>query len=284
MLNIFKYGPPQKMVKAMLWFSWPIIKAAKILSPYPPFKWIINPFFSHPGNEVTVVPINEAVIPPESLVLPRRVVERFVSQVKDIFILDKCICRDKEGCTAYPHDIGCMGLGEPVRRIHPSHGRRVSGEEALEHVRKAAKAGLVANVAHTWIDPVAFGLTNFRKLMFICYCCDCCCIYRKYLKKRGPNLDTAYQGLPGISIDVDPQKCTGCGECVEHCFVASMSLVEGVASPGDQCRGCGRCVEICPEGALTLSLENEEALYEQLMDYVNGVSDIMAGSKGHAIP
>lgn len=279
MFDFLKYGPPKKMVRVMIRLSWPIMIVAKRLSSYPPFKWIINPFFAYPWNEVTAIPIQETVVPPDNLVLPRRVVERFVSSVDDLFILDECICRTKLGCKEYPADLGCMALGPSIKRLHPSHGRRVTREEAIEHVRKASKAGLIANVAHVWIDPVAFGLTNFTRLMFICFCCDCCCLYRTHMQKRGPNLERAYQGLPGVSITVDAAKCTGCNLCVDRCFVAAMELKDGVASPGESCKGCGRCVEICPEGALTLSIEDEDTLYRQLISRVSEVSDIWGDTK-----
>ncbi|MBW2544719.1 MAG: 4Fe-4S binding protein [Deltaproteobacteria bacterium] len=195
-------------------------------------------------------------------------------EVEDIFILEECICRSKIGCEEYPSDIGCMALGPAVSRMHPSHGRIVIQEEAVAHVRRAAKAGLIANVAHVWIDPVAFGLTNFKQLMFICFCCDCCCLYRTHMEKRGPNLDRAYKKLPGISVEVDPEKCTGCGVCVDRCFVAAMKIDNGTAIPGESCKGCGRCVEICPEGAVSLRIENEEELYRQIKDRIKDVADI----------
>jgi UDP-glucose 4-epimerase len=273
-LNILKYGPNKRFVKFVVWLGWPIAIAGKRWSSFPIFKWIIDPFFSYPWNEVTVIPINQEVHRPDNVVLPRSVVERLVSEVNDIFILDECVCRVKEGCEKYPRDIGCIGLGSAVSRMHPSHGHRASREEAVEHVRKAAKAGLIANVGHVWIDPVAFGLTRFNKLMFICFCDDCCCLYRTYLRKRGPNLDKACKGLPGIRVAVDPEKCVGCGTCVDQCFVAAMELRDGKAVPGDHCKRCGRCAEICAKGAASIKIDSEGALYERLVERINEVADI----------
>jgi len=273
-VNLFKYGPSKKIVKFSVWLSWPIIAAAKKWSSYPILKWIINPFFAYPWNEITAIPINQEVPQPDNVIVPRRVVERFVSNVKDIFILDRCICRDKLDCQNYPQDIGCIALGPAISRLHPSHGHRATQEEAVEHIRRAAKAGLVANVAHVWIDPFAFGLTNFRQLMFICFCDDCCCLYRTYMQKRGPNLDRAYKGLPGISVEVDPEKCNGCGDCVEGCFVAAMELRNGTAVVGEDCKSCGRCVDVCPAGAVSLKIEDEDVLYEQLVGQIKDVADI----------
>jgi ferredoxin len=274
MMNFLKYGPPKKMVRFMLRLSWPIIIVAKRWSSLPILKWVINPFFAYPWNEVTAIPINEKILPPESLILPRRVVERLISEINDIFILDECICRDKEDCESYPRDIGCMALGPAISRMHPSHGRRVAKEDAVAHIRRASKAGLIANVAHVWVDPVAFGLTDFKRLMFICFCCDCCCLYRTHMEKRGPNLDRAYKKLPGISVTVNPEKCNSCGICVERCFVSEMVLEKGIAMVGEGCKGCGRCVEVCPEEAVSLRIENEEIIYRQMRDRIEDVADI----------
>ncbi|MFX0012735.1 MAG: ATP-binding protein, partial [Candidatus Hermodarchaeota archaeon] len=53
---------------------------------------------------------------------------------------------------------------------------------------------------------------------------------------------------------VDPELCTGCGTCVEHCHTNTMQLNEqGKAERvGDYCIGCGSCAYFCPENAITL--------------------------------
>jgi len=273
-MNPLRYGHNKGIVKLIVWLSWPIIILAKRLSSYPIIKWIINPFFAYPWNEVTAIPIDQEVRGPDSVVLPRRVVERLISEVREIFIVDECICRTKGECQNYPHDIGCIALGSAVSRMHPSQGHMATQEEAIAHVRRASEAGLIANVAHTWIDPVAFGLTRFSRLMFICFCDDCCCIFRTHMHKRGPNLDRACKGLPGVSVEVDPEKCIGCGTCVERCFVAAMELRDGIAVTGESCRGCARCVDICPQEAISLNIEKEDMLYENLVKRIRAVADI----------
>jgi MinD superfamily P-loop ATPase len=103
-------------------------------------------------------------------------------------------------------------------------------------------------------------------------------MYRTHMKKRGPNLERAYQGLPGISVEVDPEKCEGCATCVDRCFVGVMELREGTAFPGESCKGCGRCVEVCPQKAALLRIDNEDVLYGQLVERINDVSDILGSS------
>jgi len=283
-MSLLKHGPGKRVVKFSVWLVWPIVIAAKKWSSLPVLRWIINPFFAYPWNEVTAIPINQEVARPDSVVVPRRVIERLVSEVKDIFILDECICRSRVGCENYPKGIGCMALGPAISRMHPSHGHRATRDEAIEHVRRAANAGLLANVAHVWIDPLAFGLTRFHELMFICFCDDCCCLYRTHMQKRGPNLDRAYKGLPGVSVQVNPEKCDGCGDCVERCFVAAMELREGKAVPGEGCKACARCVDACPQEAVSLEIDDEDALFEQLVGQSRELGDIWGAVLDRSLP
>ena len=61
---------------------------------------------------------------------------------------------------------------------------------------------------------------------------------------------------PAVSV-VDPDKCRGCGTCVEICQFHAPRLVE--KEPGfftaetnaSLCKGCGTCASWCPSGAIT---------------------------------
>lgn len=274
MWNVFRFGPPKNIVKVMVSLSWPIMTVGKKWSSLPVLKWIINPFFKAPYNELTSIPVNVKVAPPENNPVPRRVLERFIVQIEDIFLLSECFCRRIQKCENYPIEIGCMAIGPAISRMHPSHGRRITTDEAIDHVRKASAAGLIPNLAHVWIDVVAFGLTDFKNLMFICFCDDCCCQYRTHMKKRGPNLDRAFQKLPGIEVAVNVEACTGCGICAERCFVNAITITDGIAKITANCKGCGQCVENCPEQAVTLTVANEDVLYEQLKSRLYQQSEI----------
>ncbi len=272
-MMFMNHGPGKSFVRAAVRLSWPIIIAGKRLSNKPVFRWLIRPFFMRPYNELTSIPIHVKVGLPDSVALPRRILERLLTDVDEKFILDECICRTHNRVDTPPRNIGCMALGPAVRRIHPSHGRMVSTDEAIRHMHRAADAGLIANIAHVWIDPVAFG-TRFRDLMFVCFCDDKNCIYRTHMKNRGPTLDKAYRRLPGMTLSVDAEKCRGCGSCSESCFLAAVSMVEGKARIGESCAGCARCMEICRNGAITLTFEGEDALYRALLARIREVSEL----------
>ena len=270
---MFKTGHPRKLTFFLVWTSLPLIKWGKKLSGVPVLRWIIAPFFRYPHNEVTAVPINVEVTRPASAVLPRSLLTRLLAEIDDIFLLQECVCRKLHPVEGYPADVGCMALGPATRMIHPTHGRRITSDEAAAHVEKASRAGLVASVAHTWIDAVGFGIRPFSKLMFICFCDETSCIFRSHMKKRGPNLNLAYKRLPGVSVEVDVIKCDGCGVCVEKCFAGEMRIENGVAVVGD-CKACGRCVELCPLKAVELHFDDEEKLYRALVERVKAVADV----------
>jgi uncharacterized protein (DUF362 family)/NAD-dependent dihydropyrimidine dehydrogenase PreA subunit len=51
----------------------------------------------------------------------------------------------------------------------------------------------------------------------------------------------------------DPERCTGCGTCIEQCPVSALSLEEDLPQvDADTCITCFCCQEICPEKAITL--------------------------------
>ena len=59
-------------------------------------------------------------------------------------------------------------------------------------------------------------------------------------------------------INVDTEKCTGCGICERICPFAAVTIVDKIAIIGDECTLCGACVPQCPEGAITIQRKKVE--------------------------
>jgi len=57
--------------------------------------------------------------------------------------------------------------------------------------------------------------------------------------------------VESTQLVVNPDDCTGCGECVEVCPYNAIEVIDGdaVIDPA-LCHFCYRCVEQCPEGAI----------------------------------
>lgn len=56
-------------------------------------------------------------------------------------------------------------------------------------------------------------------------------------------------------IEIDEEKCTGCGQCILDCAESALAIVDGKARliSDIYCDGLGACLN-CPQGALTLTM------------------------------
>jgi MinD superfamily P-loop ATPase containing an inserted ferredoxin domain len=65
-------------------------------------------------------------------------------------------------------------------------------------------------------------------------------------------------------IQIDAQKCNGCGLCAKACHEAAISMVDGkaVLIRDDYCDGLGDCLPICPTEAITF-VEREALEYNE---------------------
>ena len=56
---------------------------------------------------------------------------------------------------------------------------------------------------------------------------------------------------------IDPEKCTGCEDCVDACPPLAISMVEGKAVINERfCEECSECIEECEEGAISLGVKS----------------------------
>lgn len=206
-----------------------------------------------------VVRLHAPIARPEETVLPSQVVEHFIEQSSYRFIMNFCICREGDGCQDYPADLGCLFLGEAVLGINPKLGRLVSKEAALEHMERCREAGLVHMVGRNKLDTVWLGVQPGHRLLTICNCCPCCCLF-KVAPHLHADIGKKIHRMAGVTVNVNGG-CSGCGLCTEGvCFVEAISLENGRARIGEGCRGCGRCVEICPNEAIELHVAGDASV------------------------
>lgn len=65
-------------------------------------------------------------------------------------------------------------------------------------------------------------------------------------------------------IQIDEEKCNGCGACASACHEGAIGMVDGKAKllRDDYCDGLGDCLPTCPTGAISF-VEREAAAYDE---------------------
>lgn len=65
-------------------------------------------------------------------------------------------------------------------------------------------------------------------------------------------------------IEIDEDKCNGCGACAAACHEGAIGMVDGKAKllRDDYCDGLGDCLPTCPTGAIRF-VEREAAAYDE---------------------
>lgn len=67
-------------------------------------------------------------------------------------------------------------------------------------------------------------------------------------------------------IQIDEDKCTGCGECIPNCHEGALQMIDGKARliSDLMCDGLGACIGHCPEGAIEI-IEREAQPYDEIL-------------------
>ena len=219
-----------------------------------------------------VIPININLENKGDLVLPTSILEHFINKAKSHWIMNFCICRESMQCKDYPINLGCLFLGEAVHEINPELGRLVSKEEALEHVRKCSEAGLVHMIGRNLLDKQWLGVKDGKKLLSICNCDPCCCLWR-VSPMLSQKIGKKIQKIDGVEVRIN-DNCIGCGTCTEGiCFVDAIRIENERAQISEECRGCGRCVEICPQEAIEFKI-NDETYISRAIKQIEKIIDV----------
>jgi MinD superfamily P-loop ATPase len=72
-----------------------------------------------------------------------------------------------------------------------------------------------------------------------------------------PDFNQTEDFFSGLIAEIDPELCTGCGECAEICRFKAIPLVNGqYVVNALNCEGCDYCRRICPTEAITMNSQN----------------------------
>lgn len=218
------------------------------------------------------IPVNRRVEGRSDVVLPSQVLAHFIRSARYHWIMDFCICRDSTQCKDYPISLGCLFLGQAAMDINPKFGRPVSMDDALQHAARCREAGLVHLIGRNKLDSVWLNVGPGTKLLTVCNCCPCCCLW-KVLPVISGEIGDKVTRMPGVSVAVTDE-CVGCGTCAKDvCFVDAIHLDNNRAVISDACRGCGRCVTVCPKQAIEIHFEGEKAIAKSV-ERISGLVDL----------
>ncbi len=208
---------------------------------------------------MTVSPALHRVVPAHGAVksewvLPYDDVRSMLIEAKSFRLFD-CICRKQQDL------LGRRECDFPLRTCmvfttgeRPKQADSVSQEEALAALEMTEKVGLV----HT-VSNVAKGL------FYICNCCGCCCAILRGVTKFGIKESIA---VANYRAAIDPDLCTGCGDCSHRCQVGAVSIVDGLAVVDrSKCIGCGLCATGCGTGAARLELKPADEIIAPPEDF-----------------
>jgi len=82
-------------------------------------------------------------------------------------------------------------------------------------------------------------------------------------------------------IEIDKEKCNGCGLCVNACHEGAIGMIEGKAAllRDDYCDGLGDCLPVCPTNAISF-VEREAEAYNEEEVKKNMLENLPCGCPG----
>jgi Na+-translocating ferredoxin:NAD+ oxidoreductase subunit B len=210
----------------------------RLFEEYLPYLMMAVPTLI--SGQLRVIPI-EAALSRNSSIAPYNHVREMIKGEKLIGVTE-CICRQGQGLLGNecrkPKEV-CMMFGDFARfYIDNKDARQITEKEVEDILKMAEENGLVLNIS------------NSRRPEFLCCCCSCCCPTLRGIKpfpKPTDFITTYYQA------GIDPQQCSGCGECIAVCPLDAISEQGDVLIvKGERCIGCGLCAGRCNMSAITM--------------------------------
>lgn len=246
----------------------------------------LSPDMERPTGTI-VMPLNVDISEDsEKTVVPMDMIKESLKKVDYIAGMDRCLCREANDCKDYPHDLGCLFLGEAAKIVVKHRlGRRFSYEEACARVDEAARVGLMGQAVWIEVEQMLWGVPNdlMDHFMEICFCCPCCCIAVR-LARNATEKERHRFHPSGWTAVVDQTKCIGCGKCLNGmngCPVEALSIGENGKAVIDRehCVGCGICRSRCGSDAISIrqTMPMREDLHEYFLKDFN--LDIKLGEK-----
>lgn len=276
--TFYPYGQTRwpRLKKSLLVWD-PVMKITKKASNIPVVGKYLTWFWDEDHFNQTMIPVNVPVNAEidgdETTILPVAVVEEMVRKSCHTVKMHLCLCRTACACEEFPMGLGCLFLGESTRDIHPSMGKPITVDEALDHVRDAVRQGLVMHIGKVDPDPYMLGLRDRKRFLTLCFCCPCCCVAMKDFLYFAPEIRARTHRLEGLEMRVSDD-CNGCRKCVNACYASAIRMEGKRAVITDGCKGCGLCVAKCPAQAISMTISDGNRMLSEALTRIQKHSDV----------
>ena len=183
---------------------------------------------------------------PETFLLIEEI-DELLDSVNEIRVVP-CNCRKLADHCAKPTET-CLGFDQSI--TDRTAGRSLTKDEAKEIMKTAHKNGLMHQVNSDW---------RMNGPTWICNCCSCCCYPTRLALEKGTK--GVFPVIEYVAQH-DEETCSHCGACTKRCNLSAFYLgeteivVKGktrrkVEFDPEKCWGCGICVDTCPTKGISM--------------------------------